>query len=208
MASETINPRATGAGMMGTTLNLLRVDLARRSKWNIGYFCSGFLFWVYAAAIGSVFPLLVARVYWLVGTFFIFPVAVGVSRLLRADPFSKGNALGEVVGYTHMSVIAMTLPLVLSAFIYFPEAMILVMAISYCLDFYLMTWAFGSPLFGLHAALRTLAVTIIWFALPEWRASALPLVVAMAYLVTVVLIPPLRRQWLKEQAIQGSTNAA
>ena len=63
-----------------------------------------------------------------------------------------------------------------------------------------MTWAFGSPLFGLHAALRTLAVTMIWFALPEWRASALPLVVAMVHLVTVVLIPPLLRRWLKEQA--------
>jgi hypothetical protein len=194
--------------MTSPALNLLRVDLARRSKWNIGYFASGFLFWVYAAAIGWIFPLLVARVYWLVGTFFIFPVAVGISHLLRADPFSKGNALGEVVGYTHMSIITMTLPLVLSAFIYFPEAMVLVMAIAYCLDFYLMTWAFGSPLFGLHAALRTLAVTIIWFAVPEWRASALPLVVAMAYLVTVMLIPPLLRQWLKEHAaIQDSTNA-
>jgi len=194
---------------MSPTLDLLRVDLARRSKWNIGYLGSGFLFWLYATVIGSVFPLLVARVYWLVGTFFIFPVAVGISRLLRADPFSKGNALGEVVGYTHMSIIAMTLPLVLSAFIYFPEAMILVMAIAYCLDFYLMTWAFGSPLFGLHAPVRSLAVTIIWFAWPEWRAFALPLVVAMAYLVTVVLIPPLLRQWLKEQAtIQDSTSAA
>src|SRR3954469_21357399 len=167
MASETINARTTGAGMMSPALNLLRVDLARRSKWNIGYFASGFLFWVYAAAIGWVFPLLVARVYWLAGSFVIFPVAVGISHLLRADPFSKGNALGEVVGSTHMSIVAMTLPLVVSAFIYFPEAMVLVMAISYCLDFYLMTWAFGSPLFGLHAALRTLAVTIVWFALPE-----------------------------------------
>jgi hypothetical protein len=206
MASETTNPRAPGAGT-GKTLDLLRVDLAQRSKWNIGYFCSGFLFWVYAAAIGSVFPLAVARVYWLVGTFFIFPVAVAVSRVLRADPFSKGNALGEVVGYTHMSIITMTLPLVLLAFIYFPEAMILVMAISYCLDFYLMTWAFGSPLFGLHAALRTVVVTIIWFALPAWRASALPLAVAMAYLITVVLISPLRRQWLKGQAAVVSSAA-
>ena len=187
--------------MTDTALNLLRVDLAQRSKWNIGYFCSGFLFWTYVAVIGSAFPLVVARTYWLAGTFFIFPVAVAVSRLLRADPFSKGNTLGELVGYTHMSVIAMTLPLVLSAFIYFPEAMVLVMAICYCLDFYVMTWAFGSRLFGLHAALRTLAVTIVWFALPEWRASALPIVVAVAYLVTVLLIPPLLRQWLKQQAV-------
>ena len=77
--------------------------------------------------------------------------------------------------------------------------MVLAMAIAYCLDFYLMTWAFGSRLFGVHAALRTVVVTVIWFALPQWRASVIPVAVALAYFVTVILIPPLRRQWLKEQ---------
>jgi hypothetical protein len=184
----------------GTDLRLLRIDLARRSRWNIGYFCSGLVFWLYVAAIGSTLPLDVARVYWLVGTFLIFPLAVVISLLWRADPFCKGNDLGELVAYTHMSVIAMSFPIVIAAFIYLPQALLLVMAISYCLDFYVMTWAFGSRLFGVHAALRTLAVTVIWFALPQWRASVLPWVVAVAYLVTVVLIPPLLRQWLKEQA--------
>ena len=108
-----------------------------------------------------------------------------------------------------MSVIAMTFPLVVVAFVYFPEAMVLVMAISYCLDFYVMTWAFGSRVFGLHAALRTLAVTVIWFAWPEWRTSAIPATVALAYLVTVILLPPLHSRWLRNQrAIEGSANAA
>jgi hypothetical protein len=195
--------------MTDTSLRLIRIDLAQRSKWNMGYFCSGFLFWTYAAAVGLLFPLTTARVYWLVGTFFIFPVAVASSLVLRADPFSKGNALGEVVGYTHMSVIAMTFPLVVVAFVYFPEAMVLVMATAYCLDFYVMTWAFGSRLFGLHAAFRTLAVTVIWFAWPEWRTSAIPAIVALAYLVTVILLPPLHSRWLRNQRlIEGSANAA
>ncbi len=191
--------------LTGTDLRLLRIDLAQRSRWNIGYFCGGLVFWLYVAVIGSVLPPDVAKVYWLVGTFTMFPFAVAISRICRADPFCKGNDLGELVGYTHMSVVAMTFPIIIAVFIYLPQALLLVMAISYCLDFYVMTWAFGSRLFGLHAALRTLVVTVIWFALPRWRASVLPLVVAMAYLVTVILIPPLRRQWLKEQAaIQGS----
>lgn len=53
----------------------------------------------------------------------IFPVAVALSRLLRADPFSNGNALGELVGHTHMSVITLTFPMVIAAFVYMPEAM-------------------------------------------------------------------------------------
>jgi hypothetical protein len=190
--------------LTGTDLRLLRIDLARRSSWNIGYFYSGLVFWLYVAVIGSVLPPDVAKVYWLVGTFAIFPFAVTISRVCRVDPFCKGNDLGELVGYTHMSVVAMTFPIIIAVFIYLPQALLLVIAISYCLDFYVLTWAFGSRLFGLHAALRTLVVTVIWFALPQWRASVLPLVVAMAYFVTVILIPPLRRQWLKEQTvIQG-----
>jgi membrane protein YdbS with pleckstrin-like domain len=59
-----------------------------------------------------------------------------------------------------------------------------------------MTWAFGSPLFGIHAAVRVVIVTVIWFARPDWRVIVLPATVAFAYLITVILIPRLRRKWL------------
>jgi hypothetical protein len=178
----------------------LRTELAHRSKWNVGYFWSGFLFWVFVAAVGSVLPLSQARVYWLIGTFLIFPVAVAVSKLVGADPFGKGNALGELVGYTHMSVISLTFPLVLAAFVYLPEALPLVMAIAYCVDFYVMSWAFGHPVFGIHAAVRVVAVTIIWFAMPGWRMTVLPAVVAFAYLVTALALPFLRSRWLEQRS--------
>jgi hypothetical protein len=182
--------------MTDDNLQALRVELAKRSFWNLGYFAAGLIFWLYVTAMDIFFPLEVTKVFRLVGTFFIFPIAVLVSRLVGADPFSKGNSLGELVGYTHMSVIAFTFPIVIFSMIYFPEAMILVLAIAYCLDFYVMTWAFGSPLFGIHAAARVVIATVIWFALPDWRKIALPATVAFAYLVTVVLIPILRRKWL------------
>jgi len=178
----------------------LRTELAHRSKWNLGYFWSGFLFWVFVAATGSALPLSHARVYWLVGTFFIFPVAVAMSKLVGADPFGKGNALGELVGYTHMSVISLTFPLVLAAFVYLPEALLLVMAIAYCVDFYVMTWAFGHRIFGLHATMRVVAVTVIWFAVPSWRTTVLPAVVAFAYLGTALALPFLRARWLKQRS--------
>jgi hypothetical protein len=182
--------------MTDRNLQALRLDLAERSFWNLGYFVAGLIFWLYVIAVNIYFPLEVAKIYWLVGTFFIFPIAVLVSRLLGADPFSKGNKLGELVGYTHMSVIALTFPLIIFSMIYFPEVMILILAIAYCLDFYVMTWAFGSPLFGIHAAVRVVIVTVIWFARPDWRVIVLPATVAFAYLITVILIPRLRRKWL------------
>ena len=180
---------------MGERLQDLRIDLAARSQWNIGYFYAGLVFWLYAAVVGWTFPLQIAKVYWLVGTFFIFPMAVLASKLLRADPFSKGNPLGEIVGYTHMSVLGMTLPIVLIAAARYPDLMILVMAIAYSLDFFLMSWAFGSRIFGIHASVRTVVVSGIWLALPGERAWLIPIAVALAYGTTVLLLPRLRRQW-------------
>jgi hypothetical protein len=185
-----------------TELNIdkLRVDAAKRGKWNIGFFSAGFLFWVYVGFIGNHFPLATARIYWIVGTFFIFPLAVLISKIFKADPFTKGNTLGELVGYTHMSIITLTFPIIIVTAVYFPEALILIMAICYCLDFFVMTWVFGSWLFSIHGAFRTFVVTIIFFAVPEWRLTVLPAIVAILYLATVILIPILRKRWLEKHA--------
>ena len=178
-------------------LDRLRVDAAERGQWNIGFFAAGAVFWIAVTVIGMTVELRHARVFWIVGTFLILPVAVMFSRLFGADPFTKGNALGELVGYTHMSVIAMMLPIVIGCAIVYPEALLLVMAIAYCLDFYVMSWAFGSPLFGIHAVVRVASVCLIWLVLPEWRMLVLPAWVAALYVGTVMALPALRRRWLK-----------
>jgi hypothetical protein len=185
-------------------LSDLQQDLAVRSHWNIGFFIAGFLFWTYAAIVGSLFDLAVAKTYWLVGTFFIFPVAVVASKLVGADPFTKGNKLADLVGFTHMSVIALSFPMVIASYVYNPELMLLVMGICYCIDFYVMSWAFGSRIFGIHAAVRMLAITLVWFFLPELRLLAIPLVIALAYIITVLLIPSSRKGFLKGYANQRS----
>ena len=179
-----------------TELNIenLRMDAAKCGKWNIGFFSAGFLFWVYVGFIGRHFPLETARIYWIAGTFYIFPLAVLISKIFKADPFTKGNALGELVGYTHMSIIMLTFPVIIVTALYFPEALILIMAICYCLDFFVMTWVFGSWLFSIHATFRTAVVTIIFFAFPEWRLTTIPAIVALSYLITVILIPILKKE--------------
>jgi len=186
---------------MPVTIDNLRVDAAIRGKWNIGFFVAGAIFWIGATIVGQIYDLTNARVFWLVGTFFILPVAVLASRLFGADPFTKGNALGQLVGYTHMSVIAMTFPIIALCFVYYPDAMLLVMAIAYCLDFYVMSWAFDTRLFGIHAVVRVVLVSLIWFAAPEWRMNVLPGLVAFLYVVTVVVSIPMRRRWLRVHAL-------
>ncbi len=187
--------------MPENNLTKLRVDAAIRGKWNIGFFAAGFIFWIFIGIISNCMPLEKARTYMVTGTFFIFPLAVLFSKIFKADPFTKGNSIGELVGYTHMSIIALSFPIIILVAIYLPSALILVMAILYCLDFYVMSWGFGNKLFGIHSAVRTIVVTIIYFTLPNLRNIIIPIFVAFLYLSTVILIPILRKKWFGQNKV-------
>ena len=190
--------------MSTDNLNELRIDLARRSKWNVGYFAAGFLYWSFAAAVGSLLPVPAAKLYWLIGTFFIFPLAVLLSRLLRADPFTSGNALGNLLGITHVGLIYLLFPLIIVFFLYLPEALPLALAICFGASFVVFFWVFGSALFLWHIIIRVVGATIIWFAMPEYRYSLLPAFVAALYLATALVIPAQRRAWLGSHGAGGA----
>ena len=179
------------------SLSSLRMDLASRSGWNVGFFVAGMLLWIGILITNLAVPIETARMIWIALTFGVFPIAVFVSKLIQADPFCKDNPLGQLVGYTHMSVVSLSFPIFIIAAIYEPHIQLLAMAILLSIDFYVMSWAFGSAVFGLHAAARTVLVTIVWVAFPESRLTLIPLLVAAFYLVTVILLPILRRRWIK-----------
>ena len=92
-------------------LSALRVDLARRSKWNIGYLVAGFVYWSFAAIVGTMLPMGSAKVLWMIGGFTVFPMAIGFSYLLRSDPFCEGNPLGSLMGLAHGGMIGLAVPL-------------------------------------------------------------------------------------------------
>ena len=180
-----------------STLSDLRMDLAIRSGWNIGFFVAGLLLWIAILITNLTVPIETGRIVWIVLTFGVLPVAVLVSRLVQADPFCNDNPLGQLVGYTHMSVVSLSVPIFIITAIYDPHIQLLAMAILYSIDFYVMSWAFGSSVFGLHAAARTVLVTVIWVAFPESRLTLIPVVVAAFYLATVLLLPVARRRWIR-----------
>jgi len=175
----------------------IRISLARSSKWNLGYFVAGFFLWLAIFIIGRIYPIEIAKWLWIAATFFVLPVAVGTSKLIGADPFSNANPLGRLIGYTHMSVISLSLPIIVLLAIYSSEIQLLAMAILYCIDFYVMTWAFGARLIALHAAIRTVLVTGAWVAFPEQRLFFVPVITSAMYAITIVLIPVLRRRALR-----------
>lgn len=175
----------------------LRIDLAKRSKWNIGFYWSGLVFWLFVLITGNVFPLDTAKYYWLIGGFCIVPVAIPFSQLLGAEAFPKDNTLADLAGRTHATVNVLAFPAILVPLIFYPEAQILMMAVIYCVDFFVFTWAFGSRLFIIAASLRVAGASAIWFLLPEFRLTLLPLFVALTYGALTIAIPVQRRKWEK-----------
>lgn len=173
----------------------LQIDLAKRSKWNIGFYWSGLVYWVFVLIVGNVFPLESVKFVWLIGGFFIVPIAIPFSRLLGAEAFPKDNLLADLAGRTHATVNVLGFPIILVPLIFYPEAQILMMAIVYCIDFYVFTWAFGSRLFIVVASLRVAGASAIWFFLPEYRLTLLPVFVALTYLALTIAIPVQRKKW-------------
>jgi Family of unknown function (DUF7010) len=182
----------------------LRTDLARRSQWSIGYSAAGFVYWSFAAIVGALQPAASARLYWAVGGCLIFPLAIALSLGWGADPFSRGNALGDLVGLTHASLIWLLMPLIVVFYFRFPDGLPLALAICLGASYPVLGWAFGTRIFLWHIIIRVVAVTGIWFALPEHRYTLLPAFVAAMYLAMTALIPGQRRAWLRSRGMDGA----
>jgi hypothetical protein len=183
------------------SLSSLRVDLARRSKWNIGYLVAGFVYWSFAAITGTMLPMASAKMLWMAGGFTIFPMAIGFSYALRSDPFCKGNPLGSLMGLAHGGMIVMSIPLLIALMRDNPTMLPLCAAILFGASFTVLSWAFGDPIFLAHIIVRVVGVTAIWFAMPAHRFSVLPASVAALYLMTFLLLPARRQRWMDIQSL-------
>jgi hypothetical protein len=181
------------------SLSALRVDLATRSKWNVGYLCAGVVYWTFAAIVGTMLPMRSAALLWMIGGFTVFPMAIGLSYLLRSDPFCKGNPLGSLMGLAHGGMIGFSIPLLIALFRDHPMALPLAAAIVFGASFTVFFWAFGHPLFLVHIIVRVAGATAIWFALPAYRFSVLPAFVAALYVISLALVPAARQRWLHVQ---------
>jgi hypothetical protein len=187
------------------SLRALRLDLADRSQWSIGYLAAGLVYWTCATLIGILQPEPTVRVYWAVGGGFIFPVAVLLSRAWNADPFSRGNPLGTLIGVAHASSIWLLMPLVVVLWIDFPAGMPLALAICLGASYPVLSWAFGDPVFLWHIIIRVTGVAAIWLALPHRRYTLLPAFVAVLYAATLVVVPARRRRWMAANQDDVST---
>jgi len=112
----------------------------------------------------------------------IFPLGILLQGIFKS-PFMKAKS--PLSGVTTAAVVAINLlwPIHLIVIWTAPQAAPLTLAIGMALHWPIIGWAYASKVCMIHAIARVIAVTAIFFALPEISFVAIPLVVSGLYLL-------------------------
>jgi len=148
---------------------------------------AGTLYWLVLTGLGTVFTPTLWGVAAAAGSGLIFPLGLMLQGLFRSPFMSVKSPLTQPVIY---SVIAINLlwPVHIAIILNAPEIAPLSLAIGMALHWPVIGWVYGSRFGIVHAAIRIALVSGIWFALPEFRFTLLPLSVVIVYAVTAIWI--------------------
>ncbi len=145
---------------------------------------AGAMVWAAVGLTALFVPPHVANYVLLFGSGAIFPIGLVLARVLGENPLASGNPLSRLMG---LCVLMVNLLWALHLTLFFTEARLfpLSLGIGLGLHWVVFSWIIGHPLGTIHAALRTILATALWWAFPEYLASAVALGVVTAYAYSI-----------------------
>ena len=176
------NPPAVGPAMTA-----LRADYDVQAGRSLALPIAGALVWAVVGVAGLVLAERTATFVLLFGTGAIFPIALGLSRLLGERILDNTNPLAKLMALSVLMVNllwALHLTLVVDA----PGFVPLTIGIGLGLHWVVFSWVIGHRVGIVHAILRTLLVTAAWWFLPDWRVSAVAAAVIVAYAYSIATL--------------------
>ena len=146
---------------------------------------AGTLYWLALTGLGFYLEPTVWGIAAAVGSGLIFPLGVMLQGVFRSPFMRVKSPLTQPVIF---SVIAINLlwPVHIAIILNAPEIAPLSLAIGMALHWPVIGWVYGSQFGIIHAAVRVAIVSAIWFVLPEFRFTLLPLSVVIVYAVTAI----------------------
>ncbi|MET3576088.1 DUF7010 family protein [Bhargavaea ullalensis] len=142
-------------------LNELRQDLALRNKNGLPFLLSGMTVWILATVWFSLpVELELQNIGLFVLSGIMFPLAVGLSSLLKTDWKSEGNPLGSLGLILNVAQF-MYFPLVFWAFGVHPETMLLIFAVITGAHLFPYGWVYMTKAYYFLAPAMAIAVTVI-----------------------------------------------
>ena len=119
----------------------------------------------------------------------IFPLALIFAKLMKCNFLKDKSAVGDVLLPTFISMLLFWAMLNMAIKSSAPDLIVPILAIGMCLHWPVIGWTYGrTALFTAHSLIRTVVVVYIWFAMPDHILTALPLAVAVIYILTVIAI--------------------
>lgn len=174
----------------------LRLAYERETNRSLSLPLAGALVWLAIGTCGYLLPNR-ATVVMLFGTGLIFPVALLIAKLRQENLTGRLNPLSRLMGMSVLMVNllwAVHLPLLLGAPRFFP----LSLGIGLGIHWIVYSWIIQHPVGLIHAILRTGLVVTVWSAFPNGRMVAVPAVIVMVYLVSLV--------WMARRPIPGASS--
>lgn len=144
---------------------------------------AGFIYWLLLGMAGF---YLEANTWALLGFFtsgLIFPLGLLLQKPLHANLMVKGPLSGLVL--PAMTSMFLSWPMIIAGYLTDVSLVPLLLTIGMSLHWPAIGWMYGSKTCLIHAISRVALVTLLWFALPEYRFTVIPLVVSLIYLITI-----------------------
>jgi hypothetical protein len=178
---------ASARSARGEPLAALRADYDRQAGRSLALPVAGALVWTAVGLLSLVLPERTATFVLLFATGAIFPLAMGLARLLDERLIDNFSPLARLMALSVLMVNllwALHLTVILDTPAYVP----LTIGIGLGLHWVVFSWVIGHPVGIIHAVLRTVLVTGAWWLLPDWRIAAVSAAVVVAYALAIVVL--------------------
>lgn len=158
-----------------------------RAGGGVGLPAAGLLYWAALAVAGMVLTTKAWGAVACIGSGLIYPLGLLLARPTRSNVAIKDDPLSPLA---LRGIVAINLlwPLHFAIWFTAPQLLPLSLAIGMALHWPIIGWMYDCRACLAHALMRVPLVSAIWFLLPGYRLTLLPLAVALVYAVTIVQI--------------------
>ena len=161
-----------------------RKDYFIKANGGISLPAAGVIYWLAFGIAGFYLP----KDLWTYAAFFasglMFPIGMLLSKPLKSNLMVK-SALASVVFPALLSML-MTWPITIAATFINLDLVPLSLAIGMAMHWPVIGWMYNCKSCLIHAFARGILVTAVWFILPEYRFTIVPILVSVIYFITII----------------------
>jgi hypothetical protein len=167
-----------------SVLSALRADFDQQAGRSLAMPIAGAIVWTVAAVAATQLSPRLATLVLLFGTGAIFPIALAVSSVLKEKLVTNTSPFGKLMG---LCIVMVNLLWALHLTLMFKDASFvpLSLGIGLGLHWIVFSWIVDHPLGIIHAVLRTVLVTALWWLFPASPVVAVAVGVVIAYAYSI-----------------------